>query len=173
VAVASADGGLQVRGEAPALEILGLPAITLGLTKAGDPAQVGGKVAYKITVTNTGTLPGSQVVITATVPPQMQVVHTDGPTKARIDGQKVIFAPVDGPAPRQTLTYSVEVQAVREGDVRFQVELTANTLVAPVIKQESTNILAPVNGAQRAPASPLGTPVSGQPEPPAKLPPVD
>jgi hypothetical protein len=41
--------------------------------------------------------------------------------------------------PKQTVTYTVEVKALRAGDVRLQAELRSE----PVIKQESTNIIVP------------------------------
>ena len=73
----------------------------------------------------------------------MQITNTTGPTNARVDGQNVLFPAVDMLQPGQTLTYTVEVLALRPGDVRFQAELRSSTLREPVIKQESTNIVVP------------------------------
>jgi uncharacterized repeat protein (TIGR01451 family) len=140
-AVATADPGVQEQAEA-ALEILGLPAFSLEIRKTGDPVQVGGKTTYRIAVTNTGSLPATGVEIVARVPPEMRVSGTDGPTKARVDGQNVLFPALEALPPRQTATYTVEVTALRPGDVRFQVELRSSTLREPVIKQESTTIVA-------------------------------
>jgi hypothetical protein len=97
-------------------------------------------------------LPGNQVEILAIVPPQMRVVNANGPSRPRIEGQRVTFPPVDALAPKQTLSYSVEVEALAPGDVRFRVELRTATLRDPVIEEESTNIYAPSAGAGPAPA---------------------
>jgi uncharacterized repeat protein (TIGR01451 family) len=139
VAVVTADPGVQEQAEA-ALEILGLPAYSLEVRKVGDPVPVGGKMTYQIAVTNTGSLPGTGVEIVARVPPEMQVANTSGPTKARVDGQNVLFPALESLQPKQTVSYTVEVLALRAGDVRFQAELRSSTLREPVIKQESTNI---------------------------------
>jgi uncharacterized repeat protein (TIGR01451 family) len=142
VAVVTADPGVQERAEA-LLEILGLPAYSMEIQKVGDPVPVGGKVTYRITVTNTGSLPGTGVEVVARVPVEMKVTNTAGPTEARVDGQNVLFPALETLPPKQTETYTVEVSALRAGDVRFQAELRASALREPVIKQESTNIVVP------------------------------
>jgi uncharacterized repeat protein (TIGR01451 family) len=141
VAVATADLGLQERAEA-VLQILAVPAYSLDLQKFGDPVPVGGKITYRIAVTNTGSLPGNQVEISATVPKELQVTNTDGPTKARLEAGRVIFPSVDNLQPKQTLNYSIECQALQPGDVRFRVELRTATVREPVVKEESTTIFA-------------------------------
>jgi len=153
VAVVTADPAMQEQAESP-LEIRGLPAYLLEITKLGDPVLVGGKVVYKIAVTNTGSLPANQVEITALVPKELTVGNTDGPTKARLDGNKVVFPPVDGVQPKQALTYTIEATAQQAGDVRFQAELRSPALSEPVIKQESTSIYPPANGNPPAPVTP-------------------
>jgi uncharacterized repeat protein (TIGR01451 family) len=161
VAVASADPGLKVQDEAP-VEIRGLPAFAMKLSDEGDPAEVGGRVTYRIEVTNQGSLPGNKVQVVAVVPKEMRVLNTSGPGQPRTEGQRVTFPPIDSVRPNETLTYTIEVEALQPGDVRFQVELTSETLQEPVIKQESTTIYRPVPGAG-APAAPP----AGPPPPPA------
>ncbi len=169
-AVVTADGGLQERAEA-AIEIRGVPAFDLDVAKVGDPVALKGTVRYTITVTNRGSLPANGVEITATVPAQMVVTGANGPSRQRVEGQRVIFPPVDNVQPGQTLTYTIEVRASEAGDVRFQAELRAATLLEPVIKEESTRIYDPANGKPGAgpgaqPAAPSGG-VPPLPPPPA------
>ena len=163
-AVVTAEPNLQEQAEA-VLEIRGLPAFSLEVTKLGDPVLVGGKVVYKIVVTNTGSLPANQIQITANVPKEMTVGTTDGPSKARIEGNRVIYPPVDGLQSRQAFTYTIEAAAQQPGDVRFQAELRATGLTEPVSKQESTNIYPPPNGNGAAP-TPGNTPPGPMPVPP-------
>ncbi|HLJ93980.1 MAG TPA: hypothetical protein VKU02_12400 [Gemmataceae bacterium] len=146
-AVVTADPGVQEQAQAE-LEILGLPAYSLEVRKIGDPVTVGSKMTYQISVTNTGTLPGTGVEVTVRVPAEMQITNTSGPTQARVDGQNVLFPALDALPPKQTATFTIEVLALRPGDVRLQAELRSTTLREPVIKQESTNIVVP-NGPAR------------------------
>jgi uncharacterized repeat protein (TIGR01451 family) len=151
VAVATADPGLQEQSEPTTLEVRGVPAYALEIGKVGDPVPVGGKVTYRITVTNTGSLPGNQIEVIANVPKELQVINAGGPTQARQEPGRVVFPPVDALAPRQTLNYTVETQALQAGDVRFRVELRSSAFRDPVIKEESTNIFVPPNGAAAPP----------------------
>jgi uncharacterized repeat protein (TIGR01451 family) len=157
-AVATADPGLRMEAQA-ALEIRGVPAFALKVVDVDDPIEVGGRTQYKIEVINQGSLPGNQVAITATVPAQMRVLNANGPSKPQIDGQRVIFPPVDALQPKQSLSYTVDVEAVQAGDVRFRVELRSSTLSEPVVEEESTNIFAPIQGNGPArPAAPAPPP---------------
>jgi uncharacterized repeat protein (TIGR01451 family) len=167
-AVATAEAGAQMQAQS-ALDILGLPAFRLEVLDEIDPVPVGGTTTYKIDVTNQGSLPGDKVEIAATVPTQMRVTNAHGPTTPRIEGQRVIFPPVDGLQSKQTFSYSVEVQAVEPGDARFHVELRSATLQEPVIKEESTIVFAAVPGAGEAPNAapkPPSPPAPSASEPP-------
>jgi uncharacterized repeat protein (TIGR01451 family) len=154
VAVLTADPNVQEQAEAK-LAILGVPAISLDITKVGDPAVIGDKVTYKITVTNNGTLPTNQVNLTATVTAdKLQISATNGPTMARIQGDKAVFPAVDGLQPRTSLTYTIEAKAIQAGDARLHVELSTSSLTTPLVKEESTNIYPPTNGTTPGPPRP-------------------
>jgi uncharacterized repeat protein (TIGR01451 family) len=141
LAVVTADPGLEERAEA-ALEIRAVPAYALDVQKTGDPVAVGGRVSYRITVTNTGSLPGNQIDIRVVMPKELQVLNTDGPAKGRVDGNTVVFPIVDSLPPKQTFTYTIDAQGLQPGDVRVRVELRTSTLRDPLLKEQSTTIFA-------------------------------
>ncbi|HEV8060181.1 MAG TPA: hypothetical protein VGP68_09925 [Gemmataceae bacterium] len=162
-----ADGGLGEQAEAP-LEILGLPAFSMDITKAGDPVARGGKVTYKIVVTNRGSLPANAVSLTVSVTPFLQITHGEGPKAPRTEPQRLIFPAQDGLQPGQSFTYTIEALGLQVGDARFRAELTTSTLPTPVAKEESTIIFDPANGAPKLaqpPAGPLAPPPTGPPVP--------
>ena len=146
VAVVTADGGLQEQSEEAVLEVRGVPAFSFDLNKTGDPVVAGGKVTYTATVKNTGNLQADQIEIVATLPKEMKVSNTGGPTNGRIDGNRVIFAPIAALQSGQSATYTVEVLAQQASpDVRVRIEVLSKSLPEPLIKETSTNIL-PANG---------------------------
>ena len=148
---------LKVQAEAP-IEIGGLPAFRLEVVDVDDPIEVGGQTTYRIDVTNQGSLPGTQVGIIAIVPPEMQILRANGPGQPKIEGQKITFPPVDSVQPNQQVSYTVDVKALKEGDVRFHVELRSLTLGAqPVIEEESTRIYAPLPGGAGSAGAGLGS----------------
>jgi uncharacterized repeat protein (TIGR01451 family) len=162
VAVATADPGLKEEARAP-LEIIGIPAFRLEVIKLGDPVEIGKRLTYEIAVTNTGSLPANQVKVDAFVPAELKPVRATGPrltptgnpVAATVTGQDVSFAAVDGVQPNQTLTYTIEAEGLKAGDVRFRTTLQAPTLQSPVVKEESTTIFDPKTAPPAAGAAPL------------------
>jgi uncharacterized repeat protein (TIGR01451 family) len=176
VATGTADPGVQVRDQLP-INVHGLPAYRLEVSDVDDPVEKGSKTEYKIDVTNTGSLAGNQVQIIATLPVQMKFVKATGPsafktellpTRKPEDGDTITFEPADGLQPGQTFNYTVEVEALKAGDVRFTARLKAMTLKDQVTEEESTTIYDPPAttpaGATPAPAPPAPAP-SGVPAP--------
>ena len=121
------------------------------MTDEADPVEVGTRTAYRIEVTNQGSLPGNEVAVAAVLPAQMRLLGATGPARYRVEGQRVVFEPLDALGPKQTVSYSVQVQAVQAGDARFRLELRSSTLTDPVTQEESTTIVAPGNGTAVGP----------------------
>jgi uncharacterized repeat protein (TIGR01451 family) len=156
---------LRAQSEA-ALEIAGLPAFRLEVVDSDDPVEIGSKTTYHIDVTNQGSLPGTNVTIVAIVPDNFKISNTTGPGQPKIEGQKISFPPIDSVPPGAALKYTVEVEAVKEGDARFHVELRSLTLgTQPVIEEESTAVVGPVPPGGRPPAPRPGGPAAPPPEP--------
>jgi uncharacterized repeat protein (TIGR01451 family) len=149
----------RVQTEAEAvLTIQGLPAFKLDVKDLEDPIEIGGRTTYRVTVSNTGSLPGNQVQILAVLPPQMRLLSASGRSPYRVDGPRLVFDPLPSLEPGQSVTCTIEVEAIQAGDARFRAELTSTTLREPIAKEESTNVLgkiqAPVPANSPAPASP-------------------
>ncbi len=142
---AATSASLRAESET-ALEIRGIPAFRMEVNEETNPLAVGGRTRYRIEVTNQGSLRGSQVQVSATIPKQMRMIGADGgPAVSKLEGDKLTFAARDGLEPQQTWIYTVEVEAKEAGDARFQAELRAATLGEPVLVQQSTTIFAPLN----------------------------
>jgi uncharacterized repeat protein (TIGR01451 family) len=161
LASASADPGLQAQSLAK-IEIRGVPAMRLDVTDTSDPVEVGGKTSYRIVVQNQGTLPAADVKIEAQVPAQMKLVEAKGPSQFQATGRNVVFLPLQSLPAKQTVEYTIEVEALEPGDARFEARLTTLTLPEPIIAQEATNILP------RGSVPPLTpVPATNAPSPPA------
>ena len=131
----------EVRVQASSdVEVLGLPALQMTVEARDGPIEVGGRTAYRVMVRNTGSLPAEHVQVAATVPAEMRMVTAYGPTTYQMNGARLTFVPLEALPPGQTLTYIVEVQAVKPGDGAFRVELTTGTLREPVVKEECASV---------------------------------
>jgi uncharacterized repeat protein (TIGR01451 family) len=130
-------------------DFIGMPALSLLVEDTEDPVEVGGTTSYLINVRNQGTSPVTSVRIVAIAPAQEQVTDATGAAKHRVESQKVTFEPVTLRA-GETAQYRVNVKALRAGDVRFKVQLTADQLIAgPVEQQESTMIYSALPSARQ------------------------
>ena len=131
----------EVRVQASSdVEVLGLPALQMTVEARDGPIEVGGQTAYRVMVRNTGSLPAEHVQVAAMVPAGMRMVTAYGPTTYQMNGARLTFVPLEALPPGQTLTYIVEVQAVKPGDGRFRAELTTGTLREPVVKEECASV---------------------------------
>ena len=137
-AVASAHCAMAT-GEAQTI-VAGIPAILLEVIDLEDPVEVGANTTYEIVVLNQGSADGTNIVIVATLPPEEDLVSSDGPTKATVAGKVVTFAPLPRLAPKERATYRVVVKGVKVGDVRFAVQLTSDQMTSPAGETESTHI---------------------------------
>ena len=140
-AAVTADQVARVETEAD-IQVRGLPAFRVDVKDRDDPLEVGKRTTYAIEVSNQGTLPGSQVQVVATIPPEMRFESASGPATYKVEGSKVTFAAIDGLAVGQTWKYAVEATALKPGDARFQVELKSSSLSDPVVVQQSTTLFA-------------------------------
>jgi uncharacterized repeat protein (TIGR01451 family) len=149
-AEASTEGGIRAPAQSQ-LEILGAPGLNLKVGDIGDPVEISKRLIYYIKVGNSGTLPGKDVEIKATVPDEFKIIEAKGASTVTIAGQTVTFAKTDGPEPGKTLDYTIEVEGRKAGDVRFRTELRAASLTTPVIEVESSRIYdaAPANTGKK------------------------
>jgi uncharacterized repeat protein (TIGR01451 family) len=117
--------------------------LTVDVEDQDDPVEVGAETKYLITVLNQGTAPATGVVVRATAPEQMEVRGAAGPAPHRQEGRRVTFGAITL-QPHDEKVYEVRVKALRPGDVRFRVEVSADQLTTgPVRREESTTIYNP------------------------------
>jgi uncharacterized repeat protein (TIGR01451 family) len=124
-----------------AIEILGVPALHIDVSDSADPVQVGQSVTYTIRVKNTGTLQVNQVEVSAEIPPQLKPVKAFGAATGKIDGQKVSFSAVASIQAGLVSVFTIEAQAVSEGDARFAAEVKSLSLASPIRSEEPTRVL--------------------------------
>ncbi len=140
--MATSGSGLKVEDQA-GLEIRGVPALRIEAFDEGDPVEVGKQMKYQIEVTNTGSETINNVEIRAIIPQEMRPVGAKGPSQSNIKGQTILFDKVGSLDAGKTLRYTVEVEALQVGDVRFEMQLRAKSLRQAVIETESTTIISP------------------------------
>jgi uncharacterized repeat protein (TIGR01451 family) len=120
--------------------IKGVPAILLEVVDLDDPIEVGSRETYVITATNQGTAPCTNLVVRCLLEDTMQYASSDGPTAAVVSGLEVAFGPLAILEPKEVAVWKLTCDALRAGDVRFRVLLTADQLTRPVEETEATHL---------------------------------
>jgi uncharacterized repeat protein (TIGR01451 family) len=120
--------------------ILTLPALRLEVIDLDDPIRVGDAVVYRVTVKNQGTGADRNVGVTATLPPELQFVTSEGPTQAKAEGQTIRLGTVETLGAGQTAVWRIEAKALRGGDVRLRVDLKSDSLGQAATETEPTRL---------------------------------
>lgn len=120
--------------------VTGIPALLLSAVDDHDPIRVGEEVTYTINVLNQGFGADKNIKVVVTLPEAEQYISSSGASEGKIDGNKLIFAPVATITPKQTLTWTLRVKALKEGDVRLRVDMTTESLTEPAVKMEPTRL---------------------------------
>lgn len=116
----------------------GRPALNVSICDTENPICVGEPTSYCISVVNQGPEPDNNVQVAVRFPREITPVAACGDSNATISGQVVKFAPVNDFGARQTLRYRVDARGRMPGDARVMVEVTSDSVVTPIMQQEST-----------------------------------
>ncbi|HUG91449.1 MAG TPA: hypothetical protein VML55_11475, partial [Planctomycetaceae bacterium] len=120
--------------------IEGIAAILLEVVDVADPIEVGSETIYEVLVTNQGTDFAENVQIVFKAPEGLEVTGAKGPTEPVAEGRTVTFAPLPKLAPKADAIYRVQARGTKAGDLRIEVQATADSLESPVIELESTKV---------------------------------
>jgi uncharacterized repeat protein (TIGR01451 family) len=121
-------------------KVMTIAALLLEAVDLSDPVRVGENVVYRITVTNQGSGPDTNIRVTAKLPAEEQYVSARGVTEATADGQTVKFAPIATLAAGRSAQWELTATAKQAGDVRFDVQLESDSLTKPGSKSEPTRL---------------------------------
>ncbi len=128
-----------------AIELRGIPALSVELADNRDPVSVGDEVIYEVRLSNTGTLVTNNIELACVLSPELQFVKAIGSdgsvAEVRDGGQRLVFPQHNGLVPGTMLTYTITVRAEKAGDARFRTEIKSSLNSDPLIEEEPTNIL--------------------------------
>ena len=120
----------------------GVSALLFQVADVADPIEVKGETQYEIRITNQGSKGADNVQLAALLPPELRFVSAEGPARYTVKGQQVIFEPLARLAPKAETSYRIVVEGLQPGDLRMRVQVTADDLQQPIIKEESTRVYA-------------------------------
>jgi uncharacterized repeat protein (TIGR01451 family) len=136
VASVNTTQGLRENAEACTTWI-GVSAILVEVVDDPDPILVGETTVYTIRLTNQGNADLLNVTTVAQYLKEITPISTQGGT---IEGKTVKFPVVPRIAPKQSVTYTITGKGVEVGDHRLKVIVNEETLLSPVVEEESSRV---------------------------------
>ncbi len=118
----------------------GSASIIMEVIDTEDPVEIGSETTYQIHVANRGSKAAEHVTIVANAPEGMQVMGAEAPIAYHTQGQQVIFDEIPVLAPQSVITLKVQAKGLRRGNVRFQAELSSESLNSPITAEQMTEI---------------------------------
>jgi hypothetical protein len=138
----TAQKGLTVEKEQPVI-VEGIAAMLFNVNSTNNPIQAGGTTTYEVHLANKGSKASSNVQLIVELPPQLEPVGVDGPTRGSADrDNRVLFEPLPHLASKSEATYKVRVKANRPGDLRARFLLKTDEMQSPITKEEGTQVFA-------------------------------
>ena len=122
-----------------AVTVEGLAELSFEISDSADPIEVGSETIYTIRVTNRGSKAAANVQLVCALPPEMQPVSGEGPTRVGVSGQQVACEPIARLAPDSEAVYKIRVAGLRGGDHRIRVQISSAD-TEPILKEEGTRV---------------------------------
>jgi uncharacterized repeat protein (TIGR01451 family) len=126
-----------------AIHIAAAPALTLEMMAHDNPLAAGAETTYEVRIYNAGPAPAGEVRLRLILPDNLLAVQASAPTRWQIQGQQVLFDPVEQMRGRVAAVYRLRVRAVRAGMGRCRAELTADGMTKPIQQELAARVTDP------------------------------
>jgi len=120
----------------------GIAALMFEVIDLQDPIELGGETTYEIRVLNQGSKAATNLQVTAIMPSGLRALSGQGETKHHMQGDRVVFEPVQQLSPKAEATFRIQAQGTQPGDQRVRVQITTDEIREPITKEESTRVYA-------------------------------
>ena len=132
---------VQARAES-VVAIIGSSAVALELVAPTGLIEVGKRVSFEVRVKNKGTISARNIEVAAFVPAELKPLRAFGKAEGRIEAAgKVTFPTLDELRPGETVSFTIEVEAVQTGDARFRAEVKAADLTAALKEEQAARVV--------------------------------
>lgn len=114
--------------------------LTFDIDDDHDPIETGGVTTYSIHLTNIGTRPDQNVVLSVELPEGTQLDQVNAPMKHHVQGRTIQFDSLLSLPQKERVTVKLSVRHGREGTQVIRAALQSGLRPVPVIKDESTQV---------------------------------
>lgn len=132
---------VEEQSASAATEVQGVAALRLEVYDLLDPVETGQETTYLVRVQNQGSAEGVDVRLQAELPPELELVSSEGPSEVTAAEGSLQFGPIPNLPPGEVAEWNVVMRALSAGKIRFQLELQSADAPRASIEMEPTTIL--------------------------------
>jgi uncharacterized repeat protein (TIGR01451 family) len=132
--------GLGVENIEREVQVEGQSELTFDIDDDHDPIETNGVTTYTVNLTNIGTRPDQNVVLSVEIPDGSSLEQVESAVKYRVQGRAVLFDPYPVLPPKDRAVVKIRVRHGREGTPVFRSSLQSDLRPVPVLKEESTKV---------------------------------
>ena len=122
------------------VQVDSLAELQFTIADSADPIEVDTETTYVITLSNSGSSAATNIQLAVRLPPELEAISGDGPTRVVINGSQVSIDPLARLAPGEQTAYRLKVRGLAAGPQRIQVQLVTAETPVPVTKEEVTRV---------------------------------
>lgn len=131
------DSGAQAMAEV-ATRVEGAASLVMEVKDGDDPVEVGTETVFEVRVRNDGSKSAHKVAISLELPPDVELINVDGPSKHLFESGMLIFKPLAELAAGDSATFKVFIKATAPGTTKLRARLTSESIQKPLIVEEAT-----------------------------------
>jgi uncharacterized repeat protein (TIGR01451 family) len=140
-AAAATDGAPEATAF-QTVHVAGAPPLRLEVVRPEEAIDLAAESVYEVRVLNQGTVAVPGVRLIASVSEGLLVTKAEGPTAALVQPKQIVFEPLPQLPGRSDAVYRLRLKGQAPGDWGLLVQVTADPLTKPLVRQVSTRVLA-------------------------------
>lgn len=105
-----------------------------------DPIEIGNDTAYRVKVVNQGLQAATNIRLNVDFPAGIEPMSVSGSVPHQIQGQRVVFSPIDRLDAQQETVVTITAKGTVEGDHRVVVSMSSDARETQIAKEESTQV---------------------------------
>lgn len=127
--------------------------LRLEVNVLAESVEVDTETVYRLDITNQGTTSLENVRMRAVVPDLFKLVEVESSMRHKVENGTIACEPISLEA-KASRRMEVHVKALRPGEVRFKVEMSADEVPSPIVQEKPTTINLPAPAQMPTPVTP-------------------
>lgn len=123
-----------------AFEVVGVPALQVEVIDDNDPIAVGGRITYRVRITNEGSAPVENIQVEALLSEHLEALGLEGQGQLPRDGGSIRLSDGGTLQAGESMEWRLQARGRSPGSGKLQLEVASNVTPQPITEEEPTTI---------------------------------